>query len=230
MIQLIINRTVKHIMEQITAKDRAVLRRLAERKAGYAQDEKNKAILKKWYAQAECRREMPTVRLLFSNLRGEIILPQMQCTGEIARRIEETLIHSMVGRDLFDDDTPTSPTFDMYWDTWVEPFGLLGKREENLESKGYHIEPVIEDLESDFEMLKGGSFGGKGITPNKEVSLTAEQQAIFPLLTEKTDPQLKAALEQLNTSDSNALTMTTTTTLAPQSTTSVSDSTTTTTK
>lgn len=146
-------------MEQITAKDRAVLRRLAERKAGYAQDEKNKAILKKWYAQAECRREMPTVRLLFSNLRGEIILPQMQCTGEIARRIEETLIHSMVGRDLFDDDTPTSPTFDMYWDTWVEPFGLLGKREENFESKGYHIEPVIEDLERDFEMLKGGSFG-----------------------------------------------------------------------
>ena len=82
----------------------------------------------------------------------------------------------------------------------------------------------------EYSLLKGGSFGGKGITPNKEVSLTAEQQAIFPMLTEKTDPQLKAALEQLNTSDSNALTMTTTTTLAPQSTTSVSDSTTTTTK
>lgn len=146
-------------MELITEKDRAVLRKLAERKAAYAQDEKNKAILKKWHAQAERLRETPTVRLLFGNLQEEIITPQMQCTGATARKIEAALRSSMVGRELFDDDTPTSATFDLRWNRWVEPFGITGKRTQHSASKGYHIDPVIEDLESDFEKLKGGSFG-----------------------------------------------------------------------
>ncbi len=77
-----------------------------------------------------------------------------------------------------------------------------------------------------YSLLKNGSYEGKGITPNKEISLTEEQQAIFPLLTEKTDPQLSAALTQLNASDSSALNNTTTTTLAPQSTTAAGGSTT----
>jgi len=146
-------------MEQITQRDREILRNLAARKASYARDAKNQAILKKWYAQAEGRRDMPTVRLLFSNLKGEIVAPQMQCVGERARQIEQTLICSMVGRDLFDDDTPTAPTFDVYWNTWVQPFGIAAKRIKDAHSGGYHIEPVIEDLEADFEKLKGGYFG-----------------------------------------------------------------------
>lgn len=146
-------------MEHITEKDRAVLRKLAERKAAYAHDVKNETILKKWRAQAEGRRETPTVRLLFSNLVKEIITPQLQCTGETARRIEQSLLHSMVGRDLFDDDTPTSANYELCWNTWVNPFGIACKTIVNTASKGYHIEPVIQDLEEDFEKLTGGSFG-----------------------------------------------------------------------
>jgi hypothetical protein len=29
-----------------------------------------------------------------------------------------------IGRELFDDDTPIAPTFDMGWHTYVRPFGL----------------------------------------------------------------------------------------------------------
>lgn len=146
-------------MGVISDKDRAILRELAERKAFYAQDEKNKEILKKWNAQAEGRREMPTVRLLFSNLHGEIIEPRLRCTEPEARRIERSLLCSMVGREIFDDDTPMSGTFDICWNTWVDPFGISGKRTNNSASKGYHIDPVIEDLESEIDKLKGGSFG-----------------------------------------------------------------------
>ena len=146
-------------MELITAKDRDILRCLAARKAELAQDEKNEAILKKWRAQEEGRRESPTVRLLFSNLTDEIITPRMRCEGKLAREIENTLISSMTGRELFDDDTPVSDTFDMYIDTWVKPFGIEPKRVKAKNSGGYHIEPVINDLEEDFEKLKGGSFG-----------------------------------------------------------------------
>ena len=154
-------------MGSITEKDRAILRGLAERKAAYAQDDKNKAILKKWYAQAERRRDTPTVRLLFSNLHGEIIEPRLQCADPTARKIESILLCSMVGRELFDDDTPTSETFDIYWNTWVDPFGIPVKKIKNAASHGYHIEPVIYDLESDFEKLKNGFFGA-----DKEKTLT----------------------------------------------------------
>ncbi len=89
---------------------------------------------------------------------------------------------------------------------------------------------AIKLTTGEYSLLKGGSFEGKGITPTKEVTLTAEQQAIFPLLTAETDPQLKAAIEQLSASDSNALNAATTTTPAPQSTTTVGSTTATTKK
>ncbi len=77
----------------------------------------------------------------------------------------------------------------------------------------------------EYSLLKGGSFEGKGITPNKPVSLTAAQQAVFPLLTAQTDPQLSAAIAQLSSSDSNALN-TSGTTLPSLSATSATESTT----
>lgn len=146
-------------MEQISAKDREILRALARRKAELSHDEKNEAIMKKWKAQEEGRRETPTVRLLFSNLTNELIIPRMQCEGALAREIEDELLWSMTGRELFDDDTPTSDTFDVYMDTWVNPFGIAPKRVQAKNSGGYHIEPVIEDLEEDIDKLRGGSFG-----------------------------------------------------------------------
>ncbi len=147
------------IMERITAKDREILRELAARKAEYAHDENNKNILRKWSAQEEGRREFPTVRLLFSNLTDEIVTPRMRCEGTFAREIEKILIESMTGRELFDDDTPISDTFDVYYDTWVKPFGAEPKSVKAKNSGGYHIEPIVEDLEEDFDLLKGGSFG-----------------------------------------------------------------------
>jgi len=145
----------------INKKDCAVLRELAHRKLAYAQDDKNNAILKKWRAQGEGRRESPSVRLLFSNLRGEIIEPRLQCTDPMAQNIERALRSSMVGREFFDDDTPTSPTFDIQWNTRVTPFGVPMKKIYNAASHGYHIEPVIEDLESEIDKLRNGSFGAE---------------------------------------------------------------------
>ena len=162
--------------EVIGVQDRAVLRELARRKLAFAQDDKNKEILKKWQAQGEGRRESPTVRLLFSNLRGELIEPRLRCTDPAAREIERELLKSMVGRELFDDDTPTSATFDICWDTWVNPFGIEGKKTRNVASKGYHIDPVIEELESELDKLKGGSFGA-----DKEKTL-ARRDAVAELI------------------------------------------------
>lgn len=148
-------------MEAITPRDREILRNLAKEQLEAAHSPKNAAILKKWQAQAEGRRESPTVRLLFSNFTHEVITPRMRCSGKSARELEAALLSTMTGRTLFDDDTPISPTFDIRWDTWVKPFGLEPHltRPQMENPQGYHIDPVIEDLESEIHRLRGGSFG-----------------------------------------------------------------------
>ena len=107
-------------MESISIHDRNILRRRAQIQLEYADSPQNDIILEKWRAQAEGRREAPPVRLLFSNFRHEVITPRLQCKGEQARWIEASLLNTLVGRELFDDDTPISPTFDIHWHTHVQ--------------------------------------------------------------------------------------------------------------
>ena len=102
-------------MEFISAHDREILRLRAQIQLDYANSPQNNIILKKWQAQAEGRREAPPVRLLFSNFRHEVITPRLKCEGEQARRLEAALLGNLVGRELFDDDTPVPSTFDMMW-------------------------------------------------------------------------------------------------------------------
>lgn len=144
----------------ILASDRERLRRLAEKQAAYAASPQNEAILKKWRAQAEGRRESPTVRLLFSNFPHEVITPRQQCQGEAARALEADLLSTLVGRELFDDDTPISPTFDIQWRCRVSPFGIQPRivPAPGKNPQGYHFDPVIQDLEEEIGKLEGGGF------------------------------------------------------------------------
>ncbi len=148
-------------MDVITVRDREILRSRAKLQLEYANDPRNEDILKKWRAQAEGRRESPPVRLLFSNFGHEVITPRLQCEGEQARRIEGSLLGKLVGRELFDDDTPIPPTFDMGWQTHVRPFGIDAKvtRASGPNAQGFHINPVITDLAAEVDKLRGGTFG-----------------------------------------------------------------------
>ena len=146
-------------MEVISLKDREILRTLAAKKREYAESPENDRILKQWQALGEGRKEAPTVRLLFSNFARDVVDARLQCEGAEARKLEASILRDLVGRELFDDDTPLSPTFTLFLQTWVNPFGTVAKRVRDPKSGGYHIEPVIEDLEEEFEKLKGGSFG-----------------------------------------------------------------------
>ncbi len=148
-------------MEAISQHDREILRNLAQKQLEYANSPKNEEILKKWDALAHGRRETPTVRLLFSNFPHEVITPRLQCEGETARGVEYSLLNTLVGRELFDDDTPISPTFAVHWNTWVSPFGIQPHftRASGKHAMGFHIDPVIEDLGEEYHKLEGGGFG-----------------------------------------------------------------------
>ena len=145
-------------MEKISLKDRERLRALALQKANMANCRRNEEILAMWDKQAKGIRETPTVRLLFSNFRNEVVNNRLLCEGETARKLEAELLSSMVGRELFDDDTPVSPTFDVKLFSWVNPFGVRPKAVRAKDSIGYHIEPLTDDIESDIDLFRGGSF------------------------------------------------------------------------
>ncbi len=160
--------------ETISHKDRERLRTLAARHLEYARSEKNAAILKKWEALAAGRRESPTVRLLFSNFPDEVITPRMECEGDTARGIEYGMLSALVGRELFDDDTPLSPTYDVGLSVWAWPFDLRADITRTPHGKGFHINPVITDLEEEGDKLGKGGFRADPEGTRKRMELAGE--------------------------------------------------------
>ncbi len=145
-------------MEKVSLKDREILREIASRKVELSHSIRNQEILDMWKKQAKGVHDTPTVRLLFSNFINEVVYPRMRCEGEDARRLERKLLSTMVGRELFNDDTPVSDTYDVNLFTTVRPFGSSPKTVYSNNSIGYHIEPLTDDIEKDFELFCNGSF------------------------------------------------------------------------
>lgn len=145
-------------MEKISLRDRGILREIAERKLALAHCKRNDEILEAWEKQAKGIKDTPTVRLLFSNFKGEVVENRLRCEGTDARKIEHQLLSSMVGRELFDDDTPVSDRYDVNVFSGAYPFGVRPKKTLAASGMGFHIDPVTDDIEADFDLFKGGSF------------------------------------------------------------------------
>ncbi len=147
-------------MDIISASDREILRNRAKIHLEFASDEKNAKILKMWENLQNKKRDTPTVRLLFSNFVDEVITPRLTCEGEKARQIEAQMLSTLVGRELFDDDTPLSKTFDIAFCGHVSPFGANAQitRATGKHEKGFHIDPLFETLEEGMHLLEGGDF------------------------------------------------------------------------
>ena len=144
----------------MTTNDRQRLRELAHKQLEYAHSPRNEQIMQQWQALADGRRENPTVRLLYSNFTDEVITPRLKCETEEARSLEWQLLCTLVGRELFDDDTPIPSEHMMARTARVRPFGISHtiSRTDGGRSKGFHIDPVIEDLEDELDKLRGGHF------------------------------------------------------------------------
>ena len=145
-------------MTVISQKDKEILRALAAHKVELAHSAQNDQILAMWQKQAQGERDTPTVRLLFSNFTNEVIDARLQCEGEEARKMERRLLSPLVGRDLFDDDTPVTDTLDIRPYVKGFPFGTRPKQTRANGSIGYHIEPLTDDIESDIALFENGGF------------------------------------------------------------------------
>ena len=145
-------------MESVSLKDREILRELAMRKVAFANCRRNDEILAMWHAQAKGVRNTPPVRLLFSNFPKEVVTSRLRCEGKDARNLEARLLTSMVGRELFDDDTPISDRLEISLFAGAYPFGAKPNLHRSKDSIGFHIEPLTDDIEEDFELFCGGTF------------------------------------------------------------------------
>ena len=145
-------------MEKVSLRDREILRELAQRKLALAHCRRNEEILAMWHAQAKGVRDTPPVRLLFSNFPKEVVTSRLRCEGEAARKLEARLLSSMVGRELFDDDTPISDRLEIPLSAGAYPFGARPDIRRAKDTIGFHIEPLTDDIEADFKLFEGGSF------------------------------------------------------------------------
>jgi hypothetical protein len=88
----------------------------------------------------------------------------------------------LAGRELFDDDTPVPPTFNMSWHTYVSPFGLAAKVTRAGTGQGFHIDPVIHNLAAEIDKLRNGSFGvNREATANQREQIEALFGDILPV-------------------------------------------------
>ena len=145
-------------MEAVLLKDRERLRALASRKVELASNLRNEEILEQWAALENGIKAKPTVRLLFSNFRDEVVGSRLECKGKEARALESRLLSSMVGRELFDDDTPLSKQLEVPLFASVTPFGATKKIAHTDRGKGFHIDPLTDDIEADFHLFCGGGY------------------------------------------------------------------------
>jgi len=146
----------------ISARDKERLRFLADKQLAHAKSPEMEKITAKWHALGTGRRFDPPVRMSFGAYRDEIITPDMTCENDNARRIEESLLANMAGRELFDDDTVVPDHYmyytNMSFNLWNTAIRKKFLDDPNEKKYAFHIEPIVNNLREDISVFKKSIF------------------------------------------------------------------------
>lgn len=147
----------------ISQKDRALLRELAKQQMEYANLPVMAERKQRWYDFNDNKRSVTPMVTFEPWTFYDDIRPALACETEEGRRIEEEVRKQIVVHELIGDDRVVPDFFLIENHSEFVPFGLPFNRQESEESVGYHVIPVIEDLEDDFSKLKKSTwtFGTK---------------------------------------------------------------------
>jgi len=136
-----------------TANDKHILRELAKKNLEYANSQKNLETIRLWYKHNACQGERPMVHIELNTFWDEVVPKRLECQSEAARWLEKELYNDMVNFELFGDDRPVLDYFPVRIRAGFLPFGIQPEATYANEGLGYHVEPVIRDLEQDFHLL-----------------------------------------------------------------------------
>jgi hypothetical protein len=141
-------------MENISAKDREILRQLAKHKLELHHSEGNQRNLKDWLLHNTFRGTRPMIHLESGTFWSELIPKRLECEGELARNIEARLRESYINYEVIGDDHPVTGDFLVSWHMRHIPFGIdvniVHASDETGDTLGYKFEHPIHDLEEDF--------------------------------------------------------------------------------
>lgn len=141
----------------ISEKEINYLRELAKKQLEYA----NKPIMKEreglWYQHNDIKGVRPMIFMeddtFWSN-----ICPNLKCENPFAREIEENLLKNIVPEDLIEDDRVVPDFYKLELNLEYTKFGVEQDRQYASDGLGYHISPVLEDLEEDLDKLSPSEF------------------------------------------------------------------------
>lgn len=143
------------------------LRELAQKQLEYA----NKPIMKEreklWYAHNDLEDTRPLV-VMEEITFWDDIRPPFRCTTPLGQEMENQLQRQIAVAELIDDDKVIPNYYEVELLLDYKKFGVEQKKIYAREGIGFHIEPVLEDLEEDLAKLSPSVFSyDKGALESK---------------------------------------------------------------
>ena len=141
----------------ITPKEKDWLRTLAEKQRAYSELPVMRQRRELWYRHNALEGVRPMV-VVEEDTFWEDVRPPLACEGELAREVESRLLRSIFAHEQMDDDKVIPDFYQLEYQLEFPPFGVKQRRTRAEHGVGYHIEPVIRELEEDFEKLTISPF------------------------------------------------------------------------
>jgi hypothetical protein len=156
--------TLMDTTTRISTKEKDVLRRLAERKVQIAFDPKNEERRRAWLALDSGNDSRVMVLAEHGGIRDRrkpLSITSLECTGEWARGIENSLRAEALLFEELQDDHVVEPVINVGWRVRASNFGVevvvhQGGDAEHMGARSW--DPPIRDLDEDFDKLRPRAY------------------------------------------------------------------------
>lgn len=155
------------------------LRELAKKQLDYAMRPIVKERQKLWYQHNDLKGTRPMV-VMEEITFWDDIRPTLKCTSVLGREIEDQLLKTIAVAELIDDDKVTPDFYEVELHLECKKFGVEQKKIYAREGIGFHIEPVLENLEKELVKLSPTVFAYDKET--LEQRITSIREAIGDIL------------------------------------------------
>lgn len=157
----------------MTKQERDHLRELAKRQLELSQMPVMEERKKLWYLHNELKGLRPMVVMEEGTFLDEI-LPPLICQDPEARRMERQLWQTILPQEIFQDDKVVTDEFRVDVQVENKLFNVEMKKVFASDGIGYHIDPLLECLEEDMDILGPSVFTYRKEETEKQLELAQD--------------------------------------------------------
>ena len=155
--------------EVIAVNDKKYLRELAKKHFEIA----NLPIMQEradmWQRHNDGERKFVPIVLEMNAFEHEL-MPKLQCEDSICREFETNMLRAIVSHEFIDDDKVVSKYFEVHKVIHYKELNVDFKRT-HTSGVGFHIDPIISDLERDFNKIGASKYWYDEERTNKKLEL-----------------------------------------------------------